>query len=220
MGLKLLLSALGGVGLVGSAFVVGILKNQGSSDEKRPTVKSLIVSSGRTLLKSNSDQWNDRWSEYVAAKGNPLGIDGYDEKSKVTNAAPEEFKQACLEKAEERVLGVVDKLFIDISTYCIEMTTISNLIASRNKVALASSGDDAGWKESWARYIKESAENGWEVGDWDNAKGKPTEVPEDFKSKCTTKLIEKAYGVEDVKFKNVISWCTKDKTVATVGQQL
>ncbi|CBY93256.1 hypothetical protein HF1_12480 [Mycoplasma haemofelis str. Langford 1] len=181
-------------------------------EDHRVTAKSLIVDSGRTLLTSDSNQWTERWSEYVTATGNPLGISDYEKVSQDKQKAPESFKHACLTKVEEKVSGEDDSLFKSLSTYCIEMTAISQLITNGNtREVLSDSNDEVGWKAAWANYINNSEGNKWGLTNWDNDKKNPQSVPQDLKTKCGTKKGEKAYGVRDIKFRNVIDWCTKAK---------
>ncbi|AEG73499.1 hypothetical protein MHF_1263 [Mycoplasma haemofelis Ohio2] len=206
---KGLAGAAGCSGVCGGYFAINHFSGK---EDNRPIAKTLITNSGRTLLDVNSDQWATRWSEYVTATGNSLGIEGYDEKAKTVDQAPKEFKDACLSKVNEKVSGEEDKLFQALAKYCIQMTTISDLIDSVGKVALSTDSGQGGtdWKAPWDRYVKYSEDNKWGLDNWDAEKGK-SEVPEAFKTKCNTKKSGKTFGVKDVEFKNYVDWCTKDK---------
>ncbi|AEW45797.1 hypothetical protein MHC_04705 [Mycoplasma haemocanis str. Illinois] len=214
---KGLVGAAGCSGVCGGGyFVVNYLSWK---EDSRPMAKTLIANSGRTLLNAGSDQWAARWSEYVSATGNLLGIDGYEEKAKNVSKAPEEFKNACLSKVNEKVSGEEDKLFQALAKHCVQMTTISELINSVGKVALntASGQDGSEWKTSWSRYVNNSEDNKWGLENWDSEKVKQ-EAPEAFKTKCGTKKGGNVFGVKDVEFQNYVDWCTKDKPeVSSVG---
>ncbi|AEW45826.1 hypothetical protein MHC_04850 [Mycoplasma haemocanis str. Illinois] len=203
-------------GVVGCSGVCGggYLLSQSLKDNKdgRFTAKTLISASGRTLLTSSSNQWVDRWSEYVKVAGNPLGIPNYDKESLDTQKVPEAFKNACLTKVDEKVSGEDDLLLKALSIHCIEMTDISQLITSGNtREVLSDSNDEDGWKTAWSNYINNPEGNKWELTNWDTDKQNLQSVPQDLKTKCKVKKGEKAYGVKDIKFQNVIDWCTKEK---------
>ncbi|AEG73514.1 hypothetical protein MHF_1278 [Mycoplasma haemofelis Ohio2] len=211
---KGLAGAAGCSGVCGGYFAVKHLSS--GEEDSRSTVRSLLIGSGRTVLtkESDSDQWKERWKEYVAASGNPMGIEGYATHSSNQNNVPEVFKEKCLSQLDEKVSGVEDKLFKDLSTWCVKMTAVSELINVDGKRETLNSnrGDDEGWKASWKDYIDNSKDNSWSINNWNDAKTKPDTVPPDFKTKCTSKLAEKAFGVMDIKFANVVSWCTKVKS--------
>ncbi|AEG73579.1 hypothetical protein MHF_1343 [Mycoplasma haemofelis Ohio2] len=206
-------------GLAGAAGCSGVcggyfaFKHFHSDEDSRPTVRSLIVNSGRTLLTKESAQWVERWKEYVDSHGNSMSIEGYEEKSKNTEVVPDGFKNKCLLGVDQKVSGEEDKLFKDLSTWCVEMTTISSLISSHGKrqALNTSTGDTEEWKTSWKDYVSRSSNNSWGIDQWETAKANLETVPEGFKSKCTAKLAEKAFGVKDPRFEDVVAWCTKDK---------
>ncbi|AEW45838.1 hypothetical protein MHC_04910 [Mycoplasma haemocanis str. Illinois] len=208
--------AKGFVGVAGCSSVCGgyfVFKHFNPDEDFRPTVRSLIVSSGRTLLTKESSQWLERWKEYVDSHENTMEIEGYEEKAKNKDLVPDEFKSKCLLGVDKKVFGAEDKLFKDLSTWCVEMTTISSLISSHGKrqILNTSTGDTEEWKASWKNYVDNSHDNSWGIDKWETVKSNLETVPDDFKSKCTSKISEKAFGVKDVKFENVISWCTKNK---------
>ncbi|AEW45807.1 hypothetical protein MHC_04755 [Mycoplasma haemocanis str. Illinois] len=193
-----------------------------SSTEKqdfKSTVRDLISRSGRTLLTRDSPQWLERWKEYVKDNKNSMDLNGYSSKSKDQNNVPEEFKDRCFSRLNEKILGIEDKLFQDLSTWCVNMTTISDLVTAEGKrVKLnESTGDESEWLASWKNYVANASDNLWELNDWGSVKSNLTSTPTSFKNKCIEKLAEKAFGVKDVKFERVISWCTKDKVVAASG---
>ncbi|AEW45787.1 hypothetical protein MHC_04655 [Mycoplasma haemocanis str. Illinois] len=213
---KGLIGAAGCSGICGGGYLLS--QSLKGNEDNRATAKTLITSSGRTLLDASSNQWVDRWSEYVKEISNPLGIVGYDEKSKTVNQAPEEFKNACLSKVNEKVSGEEDRLFQALAKHCVQMTTISDLIDSVGKVSLDStpSKDGAEWTAAWGNYVKYSEDNKWGLDKWEEEKGKNT-VPESFKTKCKAKKDGKAFGVKDVEFKNYVDWCTKDKPATSAA---
>ncbi|AEG73522.1 hypothetical protein MHF_1286 [Mycoplasma haemofelis Ohio2] len=209
-------SGAAGLGYLSSSYLIPNTEKPDS----RSTARELITSSGRTLLTRESPQWLERWKEYVKSNQNSMDLQGYDVKSKDQDKAPEEFKDRCLLRLDEKVSGTEDKLFQDLSTWCVSMTTISDLVTSGGKrVKLnESTGDDSEWLVSWKDYVANASSNLWGLSDWNDVKSNSTSTPTSFKNKCTEKLAEKAFGVKDPKFERVISWCTKDKTpVASSG---
>ncbi|CBY93187.1 hypothetical protein HF1_11790 [Mycoplasma haemofelis str. Langford 1] len=189
---KGLAGAAGCSGVCGGYFAINHFSGK---EDNRPIAKTLITNSGRTLLDANSDQWAARWSEYVTATGNSLGIEGYDEKAKTVNQAPKEFKDACLSKVNEKVSGEEDKLFQALAKYCIQMTTISELIDSVGKVVLSTTSGQDGteWTASWDRYVKYSEDNKWGLDKWSEEKVKQT-VPDTLKLNVMRRRVERLLG--------------------------
>ncbi|AEG73505.1 hypothetical protein MHF_1269 [Mycoplasma haemofelis Ohio2] len=206
---KGLAGAAGCSGLAGGGYWAS--KYLGSGEDSRSTAKSLIIDSGRTLLGVNSDQWVDRWSEYVNSGGNGFGIEGYSESSKNKSSVPDAFKNACLNKVNEKVSGTEDPLFQNLSTYCISMTAITQLVTNEGREMLSDSNDGDGWNAAWTSYLSNPEGNKWNIPNWNTQTS--GSVPQELKTNCTSKKAEKAYGVKDIKFQNVRDWCTKAKAV-------
>ncbi|AEG73575.1 hypothetical protein MHF_1339 [Mycoplasma haemofelis Ohio2] len=217
MSISLAKSAVG-LGAVSGTAGLGYLSfHYASSDSEKTSISELFKKEGRTLLSKGEDdeQWKERWNAYVTEDKDSWKLEDYSSKKSDVSKAPDSFVNKCLLNSEVKVLGISDPLYLAVVKNCSKEFKIEDLVTSvgKREKLNSSSGDDAEWKTSWQDYIKNSPDNKWNIENWSSSKSTPDTVPPSFKTTCTSKLAEKAFGVKDIKFENVVAWCTKDKTI-------
>ncbi|AEW45835.1 hypothetical protein MHC_04895 [Mycoplasma haemocanis str. Illinois] len=205
-----------GLGAVSGTAGLGYLSfHYSSSNSKKVTISELFKKEGRTFLSKGADveQWKERWNSYVTENKDSWKLEDYSSQKSDVSKAPDSFVNKCLLNADVKVTGISDSLYLEVVKNCSKEFKVEDLVTSEGKRTKlnSASGDDAEWKSSWQDYIRNSPDNKWNIENWASAKLTPDTVPQDFKTKCTSKLAEKAFGIKDIKFENVIAWCTKNK---------
>ncbi|CBY92300.1 hypothetical protein HF1_02920 [Mycoplasma haemofelis str. Langford 1] len=184
--------------------------------EKNPE-KRLIIAAP-----PSDKAWKDAWANYRNENkdSNPWGIKTW---SKITqdvqsgDNAPDDFVSKCATQTILEVPNEKDSLYVEVLKYCTRNTVVSDLIAENtSKKLLNGTGDQdsGGWAAAWEVYRTQNkasskTKDTWEFSDWDSKKDK-TELPTDYKTKCTSQANVPAFTLDNKNYKNVLAWCTKD----------
>ncbi|AEW45616.1 hypothetical protein MHC_03780 [Mycoplasma haemocanis str. Illinois] len=178
------------------------------------TLSSLIESDEEVtqLTKdSSSEDWKVAWTDYKAS-GNIWKLSDTS-----SNEAPEEFKNACLKKGQEKIKGTNNSEFQNFKRWCSRNYTVSEWLNKSGLSLLNEKSSSDKWNASWEKYrseLKKSNNNTipetdsiWKVTDWSSNKDKNV-ASSDFKSKCSEKAKLKIKNKKDLTYTQVASWCT------------
>ncbi|CBY92409.1 hypothetical protein HF1_04010 [Mycoplasma haemofelis str. Langford 1] len=95
---------------------------------------------------------------------------------------------------------------------------IEELISKSKTKILVKDSDTKGWTALWDVYKKENTNNGlgkdtWRLEGWESS-SKTTNILTSYKSKCFSLAKEKVKDADDQKYKEFVSKCARNKTVA------
>lgn len=103
------------------------------------------------------------------------------------------------------------------TTYFLFSTTpISELLKANGKILLSETDEDSKWTTNWQNFKKEYPEtkeptDNWKIeGDW-RVISKAGTIETKFKAKCTENSKIKVRNTRDTLYKEVESYCSKDK---------
>ncbi|AEG73573.1 hypothetical protein MHF_1337 [Mycoplasma haemofelis Ohio2] len=229
------LAVLLGTGAVGGTAWGGykIFNSDKETPKDKKTISQLIKETGEKVLLTKEDSsespfWKEAWKAYreankkSKASEDPWSIDGFKgnyESNIPDEKAPDAFMDKCVSLFNNEVEGVLDSQYIQVSNWCTRNHKVaaSSFLYSDNKVLLTSTtpDSDGDWKASWEVYRKEYSstnKNPWNIGDWENKKGKENEnAPSDFISKCASEAAILVASKEAQEYQNILKYCTKAK---------
>ncbi|AEW45611.1 hypothetical protein MHC_03755 [Mycoplasma haemocanis str. Illinois] len=176
------------------------------------TLSSLIKSDEEVtqLTKDSSEgDWNEAWTSYKTSN-NVWKLSNYD-----SNSAPQSFKDACLNKGNEKVKGIENSEFQNFKKWCSRNYTVAEWLNKSGLSLLNNQSGDQKWNDAWKKYKSDPKnKNGsnpadndvWKINDWANNKSKDT-ASEGFKTMCSTKANSKIKNKKDELYGQMSNWC-------------
>ncbi|AEW45135.1 hypothetical protein MHC_01345 [Mycoplasma haemocanis str. Illinois] len=206
----------------GALYVSGIFKNR----VKKIAIYSLLNDANpeKRLITSKAvedDVWKKAYMTY-RTENKSLDKDIWNLKdwNKPSNPvietnATEEFISKCEFNSKVKVTGTDDLLYRQVLAYCTRDTLVSDLIkeGTTGRTLLTNTSSDEDWKAVWNTYksSNEVASGGidkWKFSDWSEKKGGDT-LPTEYKARCSEKASEPAFKTTDIKYLDVLNWCSK-----------
>ncbi|CBY92313.1 hypothetical protein HF1_03050 [Mycoplasma haemofelis str. Langford 1] len=210
----------------GAAYAGGLF-NKNSKEELVSTLLKIFHPQKRLITASerSDSKWKEAWKKYK--KDNEAKKSGEDswslkgwtkpDASKVNSdeAAPDYFVRECKSRSSQKTSGTSSDLYQNVLKYCTRDTLVSDLISEygKGKKLLTTSSSEGDWKEVWKLYRDQNKANNksvddWKFSDW-GAKKEGDTLPTDYQKKCSEKSLEPAFEIGDVKYLNVLTWCSK-----------
>nr|WP_045118479.1 hypothetical protein [Mycoplasma haemocanis] len=216
-----------GVTATGVVYASGFLDKNTTKEELISSLLSVSHPQKRFIKASDGTdpRWKEAWKRYK--KDNESKKTGADvwslvgwikpNSSKVNNdePAPDYFIQECKSRSSHKTAGTSSELYKSVLKYCTRDTLVSDLISEygQGKRILSNSSSEEEWKEVWKIYRDQNKVNSksiddWKFSDWGTTKDGDT-LPTDYKKKCAEMSAELAFETTDIKYLNVLSWCSK-----------
>ncbi|AEG72630.1 hypothetical protein MHF_0351 [Mycoplasma haemofelis Ohio2] len=205
----------------GAAYAGGLF----DKNVKEEVISTLLKTSNpqKRLITSTSNtdsKWQEVWKKYkednAAKKAGEdlLSLEGWGKSvSEEENIVPNYFINGCKSKASQKTSGTNSPLYQNFLKYCTRDTLVSDLISENGRTLLTDTSSTEDWKGVWNAYKNANKSDSgstdkWGFSDWTQKKDND-ELPTDYKTRCSTKASETAFETTDIKYLNVLNWCSK-----------